>query len=199
MEKIAIYGGSFDPPHKGHKLLARNLAQICGAQRVMIIPTALSPFKTGSKATAADRLQMCRLAFNEPLFEVSDIEMRRGGKSYTVDTLCEVKKIYPQAQLYLFMGDDMFLSFDKWYKYRQILEMCIPVAACRTEDLAKLTDMKHFAEEKLNLGEGEVLICENTPFETSSSEIRDTLKKGLNSPALQEEVYGYIKEKGLYI
>ena len=81
MEKIAIYGGSFDPPHKGHKLLACNLAEICGADKVIIIPTALSPFKESSGATAQERYEMCRMAFNEPLFEVSDIEINRGGKT----------------------------------------------------------------------------------------------------------------------
>ena len=60
MKKIAIYGGSFDPPHKGHKLLACNLAEICGADKVIIIPTALSPFKESSGATAQERYEMCR-------------------------------------------------------------------------------------------------------------------------------------------
>ena len=199
MEKIAIYGGSFDPPHKGHKLLACNLAEICGADKVIIIPTALSPFKESSGATAQERYEMCRFAFSEPLFEVSDIEMNRGGKSYTVDTLKAVKKLYPEASLYLFMGDDMFLSFNKWYKYREILSLCVPVAACRTENLEKLEMMKAFARDVLNLSDDGAIICESVPIETSSSEIRESLKNGLSSNALDEEVYRYIKTRGLYI
>ena len=199
MEKIAIYGGSFDPPHKGHKLLACNLAEICGADKVIIIPTALSPFKESSGATAQERYDMCRFAFSEPLFEVSDIEINRGGKSYTVDTLKAVKKLYPKASLYLFMGDDMFLSFNKWYKYKEILELCVPVAACRTENLEKLEMMKSFAKTVLNLNEDGAIICESVPIETSSSEIRESLKNGLSSNALDEEVYRYIKTRGLYI
>ncbi len=199
MEKIAIYGGSFDPPHKGHKLLACNLAEICGADKVIIIPTALSPFKESSGATAQERYEMCRFAFSEPLFEVSDIEINRGGKSYTVDTLKAVKKLYPEASLYLFMGDDMFLSFNKWYKYREILSLCVPVAACRTENLEKLEMMKAFAKDVLNLSDDGAIICESVPIETSSSEIRESLKNGLSSNALDEDVYRYIKTRGLYI
>ena len=199
MKKIAIYGGSFDPPHKGHKLLACNLAEICGADKVIIIPTALSPFKESSGATAQERYEMCRLAFNESLFEVSDIEINRGGKSYTVDTLKAVKKLYPEASLYLFMGDDMFLSFNKWYKYKEILELCVPVAACRTENLEKLEMMKSFAKTVLNLSEDGAIICESVPIETSSSEIRESLKNGSESNALDQEVYRYIKTRGLYI
>ena len=199
MEKIAIYGGSFDPPHKGHKLLACNLAEICGADKVIIIPTALSPFKESSGATAQERYDMCRFAFSEPLFEVSDIEINRGGKSYTVDTLKAVKKLYPEASLYLFMGDDMFLSFNKWYKYQEILSLCVPVAARRTENLEKLETMKSFAKDVLNLSDDGAIICESVPIETSSSEIRESLKNGLSSNALDEEVYRYIKTRGLYI
>jgi cytidyltransferase-like protein len=75
MKKIAIYGGSFDPPHKGHKALAFNLAQKCGAEKVVVMPTAMSPFKNKSGASTDDRLNMCRLNFCDDLFEVSDIEI----------------------------------------------------------------------------------------------------------------------------
>ena len=70
--KIGIYGGSFDPPHKGHRLLAENLMKACGAERLMVIPTAMSPFKQTSGASAEDRLQMCRLAFNAAYVFVVD-------------------------------------------------------------------------------------------------------------------------------
>ncbi len=142
---------------------------------------------------------MCRLAFNEPLFEVSDIEINRGGKSYTVDTLNEVKKLYPDSMLYLFMGDDMFLSFNRWYKYQEILRLCVPVAACRTENLEKLETMKSFARDVLNLTEDGAIICESVPIETSSTQIRESLKKGFECSYLDDDVYRYIKTRGLYI
>ena len=139
MMKIAIYGGSFDPPHKGHRLLAESLAHICDAQRVLVIPAAISPFKNTSGASAEDRLHMCELAFDSPIFQVSNLEIERGGKSYTVDTLRQIKKLYSDSQLFLFMGEDMLLSLDRWYKYEEILELCTPVAACRTQHLEMLS------------------------------------------------------------
>lgn len=196
MKKIAIYGGSFDPPHKGHKLLAENLASVCGADKVIIIPTALSPFKNSSSATAEDRLNMCKLFFKEDLFSISDIEIKRGGKSYTFDTISQIKEENPDAELFLFMGDDMLLSFDKWYKHERILELATIVCACRTENLKELNNMKEFVRVALK-AENRVIICESVPFEISSTEIRSFLKDGENK-GLSEEVYNYIAVKGLY-
>lgn len=196
MKKIAIYGGSFDPPHKGHKLLAENLASVCGAEKVIIIPTALSPFKNSSSATAEDRLNMCKLFFKEDLFQISDVEIKRGGKSYTVDTLTQIKEENPEAELFLFMGDDMLLSFDKWYCYQEILRLATIVCACRTENLEELQNMKDFVKNVLK-SEDRVIICESVPFEISSTEIRSSLKDGVNK-GLSEEIYNYIAAKGLY-
>lgn len=196
MKRIAIYGGSFDPPHKGHKLLAENLASVCGADEVIIIPTALSPFKDSSSAAPEDRLNMCRLAFFEKNFLISDIEIKRGGKSYTVDTLKEIKNENPDAELFLFMGDDMLLSFDKWYKHQEILELATIVCACRTEKLEELKNMKDFVKDVLK-AEDRVIISESVPFEISSTEIRSSLKDGENK-GLSEDVYNYVVTRGLY-
>ena len=197
MEKIAIYGGSFDPPHKGHKLLALNLAKACGAGKVIIIPAATSPFKEGTSASSEDRLNMCRLAFDDELFEVSDVEIKRGGKSYTVDTVAHIKSLYPEARLYLFMGEDMLLSFNKWYKYKEILQMCSIVAACRTENLEKLEEMKRFAFDILGLDGDRAIICESTPIQISSTEIRESIKNG-TVKELDDNVFKYIELRGLY-
>ncbi len=198
MKKIAIYGGSFDPPHEGHKLLAENLAKCCGAEKVLIIPTAMSPFKSTSGATSSQRCDMCELAFNEPLFEVSDIEINRGGKSYTIDTVNSVKELYPDSDLYLFMGDDMFLSFNKWYKYEEIASKCKLVAACRTTELTELENMKNFARDVLHLGEGRVIFCESVPVEISSTVIRENVKNNCFE-YIKADVAEYIKAKGLYL
>ncbi len=139
---------------------------------------------------------MCRLFFNESLFEVSDIEIKRGGKSYTVDTLTQIKEENPDSELFLFMGDDMLLSFDKWYKHEEILRLATIVCACRTENLQELENMRSFVENVLN-AEHRVIICESVPFEISSTEIRSSLKDGENK-GLSEEIYNYIAAKGLY-
>lgn len=195
MMKIAVYGGSFDPPHKGHRLLADNLADFCGVEKVLIIPTAMSPFKQSSGASPEDRLSMCELAFNSPLFEVSDVEISRGGKSYTVDTLRQVKKLYPESDLYLFMGDDMLLSLDRWYCYEEILSLCTVVAACRTEKLDKLQEMRDYVQARL--GTDKVKICTSVPVEVSSTLVREHLRQG-DFFGLEESVCEYIRARGLY-
>ena len=198
MKKIAIYGGSFDPPHEGHKLLALNLAKSCGADKVIVIPTAMSPFKSTSGATSAQRYDMCKLVFKEPFFEVSDIEITRGGKSYTIDTVNSVKKLYPDSELYLFMGDDMFLSFNKWYKYEEIARKCVIVAACRTQRLEELQNMKAFARNVLLMDEERVIFCESVPVEISSTTVRENVKNNCFD-YIGAEVAEYIKAKGLYL
>ncbi len=197
MKKIGIYGGSFDPVHKGHRLLAENLSKEINADKVFIIPAAVSPFKKGSVASDEDRLAMCKLAFPEGLFEISDWEIKKGGTSYTVDTLREFKKFYPEDKLYLFMGDDMLLSFHKWYKYDEILKLCALVCGCRTGDSEKLSQMKEYAENVLKLSKDEIVICESEPIEISSTEIRESLKNG-ETDFLNSSVYEYIKTRGLY-
>ena len=139
---------------------------------------------------------MCKLFFKEDLFLLSDIEIRRGGKSYTVDTLTQIKEENPDAELFLFMGDDMLLSFNKWYKHESILELATIVCACRTENLEKLDNMRAFVKNVLE-AEDRVIICESVPFEISSTEIRSSLKDG-KGKGLSEEVYSYIVAKGLY-
>lgn len=139
---------------------------------------------------------MCRLFFQEDLFSVSDIEIQRGGKSYTVDTLRKIKEENPDSELFLFMGDDMLLSFDRWYKYEEILELATIVCACRTENLQELRNMKEFVKNVLD-AEDRVLICESVPFEISSTEIRSSVKAG-ESKGLSGEIYNYILSRGLY-
>ena len=197
MMKIGIYGGSFDPVHKGHKLLAENLSKEINADKVFIIPAAVSPFKNGAVASDADRLNMCRLAFSDDIFEISDTEIKRGGKSYTVDTIREFKELYPEAELYLFMGDDMLLSFHRWYKYEEILRLCTLACGCRTDDTEKLSEMKAYSQEVLKLKEEEIVICHSEPIKISSTEIREQLKNG-SSDFIDEDVYKYIKSRGLY-
>ena len=197
MKRIGIYGGSFDPVHKGHRLLAENLSKEINADKVFIIPAAVSPFKKGSVASDEDRLAMCRLAFSEDLFEISDWEIKKGGKSYTVDTLREFKKLYPEDKLYLFMGDDMLLSFHKWYKYDEILKLCTLVCGGRSGDCEKLSQMKEYAENVLILRKDEIVICESEPIEISSTEIRESLKNG-GVDFLNSSVYEYIKTRELY-
>ena len=114
--RTGIFGGSFNPVHIGHICLAERMSEIMKLDRLFIIPAGVSPFKENNGGISdSDRLNMCRIAFgNHDNFFVSDIEIKRAGKSYTVDTVRELKKMYPGDDMFLFVGSDMLLSFDKW-------------------------------------------------------------------------------------
>ncbi len=200
MGNIAIYGGSFDPPHKGHALLAENLAKECNADKVIIIPAYSSPFKDGTIAEGTDRLAMCRHTFTSPIFEISAIEINREGKSYTVDTIKDIKKYYPDDNLFLFMGDDMFLTLGNWYKYKELLSLCTIVTASRTDDASHLSQMKTYAITTLKLHEGDYIISKEKPLEVSSTLLRTMLKNRLDtSKYLTIDVIKYINKRGLYL
>ena len=132
--RVGIYGGTFSPVHNGHVAAAKAFMEQMWLDILYIIPTGLTPHKTmKGDATAADRLEMCRLAFEgvEGVI-VSDLEMKREGKSYTVDTLRELYD--PDGRLFLLMGTDMLLTLDKWREPEEIFRLCYPVYIRREED-----------------------------------------------------------------
>lgn len=199
--KIGIYGGTFSPPHNGHVNAARMFAAAESLDKLLIIPTFIPPHKTETSAVPAEeRLEMCRLAFTDDNFEISDIEVRRKGKSYTFDTLTELKEMYRSDDFYLLCGTDMLLSFEKWYRFADILSMCTVVCMRREENAE--TGVK-LAEKIVELKEqcaADVRLIDAPPLEVSSTEIREKLSRGENvNDLLPTDVYRYIKEKGLYL
>ena len=117
MERIGIYGGTFNPPHIGHIQAVRQAVSALELSKVLLIPDRIAPHKAmpQNSATGEQRLEMLRIATEgSPKLEVSDIELRREGISYTWQTVEQLKEQYPQAQLVLMMGSDMFLSFHTW-------------------------------------------------------------------------------------
>ena len=117
MERIGIYGGTFNPPHIGHMQAAQQAIDLLSLDRLLLIPAAIAPHKqlpTGS-GSAQQRLEMLTIAAKDlPNTEISDLELRRDGLSYTYLTIEELAALYPQDELVLIMGSDMFLSFDSW-------------------------------------------------------------------------------------
>lgn len=199
--KIGIYGGTFSPPHNGHVNAARMFAAAESLDKLLIIPTFIPPHKKETSAVPAEeRLEMCRLAFTDDNFDVSDIEVRRKGKSYTFDTLTELKEMYRSDDFYLLCGTDMLLSFEKWYRFADILSMCTVVCMRREENAE--TGVK-LAEKIVELKEqcaADVRLIDAPPLEVSSTEIREKLSRGENvNDLLPTDVYRYIKEKGLYL
>ncbi len=194
---ICIFGGSFDPVHKGHKRLADFICEKLSPEKMLIIPAAMSPFKNSSGATQNDRLEMCELAFPEKHFEISDIEINRGGKSYTVDTVNAVKNLYPDKKLYLVIGSDQLLSFNKWYRFSDILSLVTLVSVSR-EGSVSFARLEDFSEKELRPF-GEVKIFDFSPLEISSTALREKISSGEDtSQFLDEAVRSYIYRKGLY-
>lgn len=195
--KIGMYGGSFNPPHNGHLYLASEVGKRAQLDRIIIIPSNISPQKSNNGNIAPEhRINMCKEVFDSPLFEVSDCEISRGGRSFTVETLTFLKEQYPDDELFLFMGSDMLLSFHTWYRYQDILSMCT-VCAISRDDNESAVMLRNYADTVL-CG-GKILIFDIEPFEVSSSEIRDNLKTGKSCKGLiSEKTEKYIKENKLY-
>ena len=197
--RIGIFGGAFNPVHNGHINLAKSYFESLSLDKLLIVPTANPPHKTAvGLASEDDRLNMLSLAFKDmDKVELSDIEFQREEKSYTYDTIKELRKIYPNDELFLIIGDDQFLSFDKWYKYKDLLSEVVLCTAAREEN--KREEIIDFAETLLSKNQN-YFLADFEPVVVSSSEIREKIKKNEDISALvPAEVSEYVKDKGLYI
>ncbi len=121
---LAIYGGTFDPVHLGHLRAALEVAEELDLDKVYFMPCAEPPFRKDVRATAAERLEMVRLAIaGNPRFDISDLEIRRGGKSYAVESLEELKREQPASRLCFLVGADAFFSIHSWYQPMKLFEL----------------------------------------------------------------------------
>ena len=184
---IGLFGGTFNPPHLGHLRLARAFAARFSLPRVLVIPTFVPPHKLSPDlADAETRVRMCRLLFGEAPFEVSTMEIDRGGRSYTVETLERLHAQYPDEELFLLIGSDMLESFDTWYRAQDIRRLCTVCAAVR--ETGKTLDAN-----------GAVLLEDFEPVVISSTEIRERVRLGQDvTDFVGEAVAGCIAEAGLY-
>ena len=199
MRKIAIYGGSFNPPHIGHLNAARSFFRQTGADELIIIPSFIPPHKECIDfASAEDRLNMCRLNFQGiEGTSVSDIEISRGGKSYTYITL---EKFYrPDTELYFLVGTDMLLTLDEWMHPEKILKYAILCYVRREADEA-ISDKISDSISSLELKYGCKIMKINAEVnEISSTEIRDAIKRGLDTSSyILPEVFDYILKNRVY-
>lgn len=194
--RIGIYGGAFNPVHKGHIKLAEEIKVKAKLDKIIIMPSGVSPHKSsGSLVDSEHRLEMCRLAFGGEDYIVSDLEIRRDGKSYTYYTVCELRELYPDDELYLIMGSDMLLSFHRWYRYEDILSQVTICATTRQDDIS-IDELKKYSSDVLKK---ETLIIDFEPFECSSTKVRNALLSGDDaSDMVSRKVLDYITEKGLY-
>lgn len=198
--KIGIFGGAFNPVHSGHIKLAKDYIDFLKLDKLLLVPTAVPPHKESTDfASRDDRFNMLSLAFeNMPMCEISDIEFRRDGKSYTYDTLIELKKIYPDDEFYLIVGADQFLSFGKWYRYKDILDMVNICTAAREDENEKML-LAEGAKKLDGLDLNKFYLSPFDVFKISSSQIRNMLKNSEEtSYFIPKKVYDYIVEKGIY-
>lgn len=187
-KKIGILGGTFNPIHYGHLILGEQVLGQLGLDRVIFIPTYLPPHKSDKGViSASDRLKMIELAVKgNPHFAVSDIEIRRKGKSYTVDTLRQIKRQYPRAELFFICGSDLVSEIPTWKNVEEIYGLAKFVLAKRP-GFGKRLSGKNF----LKIGVAQVDI--------SSSLIRTLVRQGRSITYLTPYVVvKYIEKHGLY-
>lgn len=200
MTRIGIYGGTFSPVHKGHLVAAKAFMEQMWLDFLFVIPTAVPPHKEDDASVSPeDRLEMARIAFSgmEGVF-VSDMEIRRGGKSYTVDTLRELAG--EDRRLFLLCGTDMMLTLGEWREPEEIFRLSYPVYVRRENDhLLDVMIVSKIAEYQQKYGKVVRRIV-TEPIVTSSSEIRALLRAGKSADDLLPPGVGdYIREHRLYL
>lgn len=195
--RMGIMGGTFNPIHLGHLMIAEEARQTFHLDKILFVPSYVTPNKQVSGATAVQRLEMTRLAVaDNPCFAVSDIEIKRQGRSYTVDTLREIKKLYgPSYILYFISGTDTIQDLPNWHRPEEILSLCQFVGATRpdgSQSIGQVID--HFGD----LGK-HILKLTVPTMQISSTELRRRIANGqsvryMMPPAVVE----YIRKNGVY-
>ena len=195
--RTGLFGGSFNPIHKGHTALGETVMDKLSLDRIIFIPSGHPPHKSDSEyAPPQDRLEMCRLAteYNDRFF-VSSFETEREGKSYSIYTVEHFRQLYPDDELFLLVGSDMLLTFDKWYRYEDILKQVTLTAVTRTGE-----DKKQLTETAQRLGTlGKIIVAEHQPLIISSTNLRKMIKNNEDlSCYLEKKVVKYIMARNLY-
>ena len=200
MLRVGIYGGTFAPIHNGHVAAAKAFMEQMKLDYLFVIPAYLPPHKQIDESdNPLYRLRMCELAFEGvDGVVISDVELARGGKSYTYDTLKELQR--PDTRLFLLCGTDMVLTFDKWYRAEDIFKMCYPTYVRREDDpvltkriVAKIGEYY----EKYGVMFRRIV---TDPIELSSTEIRRAVKEGRDISAMVPDgVARFIRENQLYL
>lgn len=199
MKRTGLFGGTFNPPHLAHLRLAKKAAEGAFLDRVIIMPAFVPPHKDAPQLLSPEvRLELCKRTFCDPLFEISDLEIKRSGKSYTIDTIEELKRAYPNDELFLIIGSDMLLSFEKWYRFEDILKAVSLCVMSREKEIEK-DELDAYCRDVLRLPKCKYLILDCEPVELSSTEIRKRIEEGEDvENMLSKEALEYISENKLF-
>ena len=203
--KIGVYGGTFNPPHLGHLTAARAVFELLGLDLLLLIPAGLPPHKElpAGSPTAEQRLEMTRLAGEQlglgDKVRTLDIELERGGRSFTSDPLVQLKAQYPDSELWLLMGTDMFLTLQAWHEPEKILSLAGIAAFGRTEEDTEelFSAQRNYLYQTYPQARIFTLTIPGV-IDVSSTELREKLAKGQGGNLLAPAVYGYILREGLY-
>jgi len=196
--RTGIYGGAFDPPHAGHLDNARTVCEALGLDRLIVIPSAVSPHKPRSPLSPPpeERLELCRMAFERvPGVQVSDIEILSSEISYTYVTLTRLRELWPDDEFCFIMGSDMLFSFAHWRKPDVICSIAEIVYLNRGSDEAELEACEQMLRRELG---AKVTRVDNVHIDISSSRLRRLIPLGCSFSWLPEDVFERIIQKGLY-
>lgn len=214
-KKIGLFGGTFNPVHFGHLRVAEEVRERLGFDKVLFIPSCNPPLKSGSLASGRDRYEMTRLSvLGNPFFEISDVECRKPGKSYTVETYAALMKEYPDTDLSLIVGIDSFLDIPAWYQPERLMALASFVVISRPgfrfADLSPLVAAGEGVLSALDRHEREVasasmkngreaFLMNVTPFHVSATSVRACVREGRSIKyLLPDEVESYIISHNLY-
>ncbi len=195
--RLALFGGTFDPVHYGHLRLAEEACEAANLERVLFIPAHTSPFRTAERLSAhAHRLQILRLAVQDnPRFEVSDLEIQRGGVSYTIDTVRTLRQHYPNAELFLILGADALQGFTAWREPDAIAQECRLLVGVRPH-----YDLQATLEQLPESIRRRVQPVPMTPLGVSASDLRQRVRQGRSIRYLTPpNVIEYIQQHRLYL
>lgn len=194
--RLLIYGGTFNPPHLGHADALSCAAEALGADRSLVVPAGIPPHKAlaeGSPSTEK-RLRLCGLAFPEA--NVTPMELQREGKSYTVDTLREISRENPEAELYFLVGTDMLLYMEQWHEFREIFSLCTLAALPRAD--GDLAEIERYAAYLRSTYRARIEIIPKTPLPMDSTALRAALPQRGGADRLCDAVYSEIIRCRLY-
>jgi nicotinate-nucleotide adenylyltransferase len=185
-KRVGILGGTFNPPHIGHLILAQEVLDKLALDKIFFIPTNIPPHKNTTLVDTHHRLEMVRFSIEgNKRFSILDLEIKRGGTSYTIDTIKRLRKIYPDDEFYLIIGSELAREFHTWKNYKQIIKLAKIVVAQRKEAPFK-RGSDFISLDILQIG-------------ISSSLIRELLRQGLSIRYLvHPKVEEYIKKHNLY-